>query len=1052
MAVFKTFNSQDIIVSPLEVNKGFTFSATPVTFTSVTGFCTLYVGKGSITINIEGGSGKYQYSIDSGATYSSITTLTSFTYEELCDATYNIQVRSVTDNLTYIYPTPITLDCFTVNPASYSPTLCINTAISPTVIHAVTGVSSLGTSTGLPNGVSATLVANEVIISGTPTESGTFNYIIPLIGGCESLNATGTITVEPDNTASGPSSTPTLCINTALTNITHTTTGATGIGSPTNLPSGVTAVFSSNTITISGTPTNSGTFNYSIPLTGGCGAINATGTITVEPDNTVSAPSSTPTLCINTILTNITHTTTGATGIGSPTGLPNGVTAVFSSNTITISGTPTESGTFNYSIPLTGGCNNINATGTITVEPDNTVSGPSSTPTLCINTVLTNITHTTTGATGIGTPTGLPNGVTAAFSSNTITISGTPTQSGTFNYSIPLTGGCNNINATGTITVTPNNTASAPSSTPTLCINTAMVNITHTTTGATGIGTPTGLPSGVTAAFASNTITISGTPTESGTFNYSIPLTGGCGAVNATGTITVTPNNTVTGPSATPTLCINTSISPSITHTTTGATGIGTPTGLPSGVTAAFASNTITISGTPTVSGTFNYSIPLEGGCGTVNATGTIYVTPNNTVSGPSSTPTLCINTSLTPITHDTTGATGIGSSTGLPNGVTANFASNTITISGTPTNSGTFNYSIPLTGGCGTVNATGTIYVTPDNTITAGENRSVQVLSPMTPIVLTTTGATGATASGLPSGVTGNWVSNTFTISGTPTEEGTFNYTVSTTGGCGVASTGETITVTPIPTTTTTTSTTTTTTTTSTTTTTTEAPTTTTTTAAPTTTTTTTAAVPSLPIYYKDIDLEGWPDSTTACAATAFDVATVYFDLPGPADWNEAFSGGYTVWGNPTKTVTWSGVAGNRWYKSVLEGDAGVVFEITNGVINNLTSCAGTTTTTSTTTTTTAAPTTTTTTAAPTTTTTSTTSTTTTTIPPYSGDCGKYILFDEGDASDSTFEYYAYPSGTLTTVNVPFGATGTVVQAYTVPGVTLISGDGTIIGPTTCD
>ncbi|TXB63719.1 T9SS type A sorting domain-containing protein, partial [Vicingus serpentipes] len=35
--------------------------------------------------------------------------------------------------------------------------------------------------------------------------------------------------------------------------------------------------------TISGTPTASGTFTYSIPLTGGCGAaINATGTITVD--------------------------------------------------------------------------------------------------------------------------------------------------------------------------------------------------------------------------------------------------------------------------------------------------------------------------------------------------------------------------------------------------------------------------------------------------------------------------------------------------------------------------------------------------------------------------------------------------------------------------------------------------------------------------------------------------------------------------------------------------------------------------------------------------
>jgi hypothetical protein len=80
----------------------------------------------------------------------------------------------------------------------------------------------------------------------------------------------------------------------------------------------------------------------------------------------------------------------------------------------------------------------------------------------------------------------------------------------------------------------------AASTTPTLCISTVLTDITHATTGATGIGTATGLPAGVTAAFASNTITISGTPTVSGTFNYTIPLTGGCGAVNATGTITVT--------------------------------------------------------------------------------------------------------------------------------------------------------------------------------------------------------------------------------------------------------------------------------------------------------------------------------------------------------------------------------------------------------------------------------------------------------------------------------------------------------------------------------
>ena len=82
---------------------------------------------------------------------------------------------------------------------------------------------------------------------------------------------------------------------------------------------------------------------------------------------------------------------------------------------------------------------------------------------------------------------------------------------------------------------------------PPLCLDVPQpVTIIHTTTGATGIaneGTAgaNGLPLGVSAAFDTSTgdITISGTPTEVGIFDYSIPVTGDCGTSNATGTITV---------------------------------------------------------------------------------------------------------------------------------------------------------------------------------------------------------------------------------------------------------------------------------------------------------------------------------------------------------------------------------------------------------------------------------------------------------------------------------------------------------------------------------
>lgn len=110
------------------------------------------------------------------------------------------------------------------------------------------------------------------------------------------------------------------------------------------------------------------------------------------------------------------------------------------------------------------------------------------------------------------------------------------------------------------VTVTPNNTVEAASSTPTLCINTALTDITHTTTGATGIGAATGLPAGVSASWNANTITISGTPTESGTFDYDIPLTGGCGSISASGTITVNPLPTITVTATPAAICFGESV------------------------------------------------------------------------------------------------------------------------------------------------------------------------------------------------------------------------------------------------------------------------------------------------------------------------------------------------------------------------------------------------------------------------------------------------------------------------------------------------------------
>ena len=438
--------------------------------------------------------------------------------------------------------------------------------------------------------------------------------------------------------------------------------------------------------------------------------------------------------------------------------------------------------------------------------------------TLCINNAIANITYATTDAAG-ATFSGLPAGVTGSWAADVVTISGTPTESGTFNYTITTTGGCGIVETTGTINVNPDNTISLTSAAGTdnqsVCINNAITNITYATTGANGANFA-GLPAGVSGSWAADVVTISGTPIASGTFNYTVTLTGGCGTVTANGSISVVTNNTISLTSAAgtdnQTVCISTAIT-NITYATTGATG-ATFSDLPTGVTGSWAADVVTISGTPNVSGTFNYTVTLTGGCGTVTANGSIDVTPANTISLTSAAgtdaQTVCINNAITNITYATTGATG-ATFAGLPAGVTGSWAADVVTISGTPTESGTFNYTVTLTGGCGTVTANGSITVNDNHTITltsatGTDNQTVSLYDTLTNITYSVGGgATGAsiTAGSLPAGVNGTFSAGTFTISGTPTTAGTFNYTVTTSGPCTTASANGTITVsaTPLPT-----------------------------------------------------------------------------------------------------------------------------------------------------------------------------------------------------------------------------------------------------------
>jgi len=257
-------------------------------------------------------------------------------------------------------------------PGSDHQTLCINTAIND--ITYITSEATGADFSGLPAGVTGSWVDNVVTITGTPNVSGTFNFVVTATGGtCENITASGTISVIADNTitmTSGEGSdNQTLCVNTAITDITYSVTGAT-YASVGGLPQGLSAYWESNEVLITGTPAEAGSFNYLITLSGGCGNITESGSVTVNPlpGTPMITPSGPTTFC--------------AGGSVTLTSSP-GTTYLWSTGATTQSIDVTESGSYTIQITDDNGCqsaqsvpvivtvNQLPTTATITTTPLN---------------------------------------------------------------------------------------------------------------------------------------------------------------------------------------------------------------------------------------------------------------------------------------------------------------------------------------------------------------------------------------------------------------------------------------------------------------------------------------------------------------------------------------------------------------------------------------------------------------------------------------------------------------------------------------------------------
>lgn len=677
------------------------------------------------------------------------------------------------------------------------------------------------TAGALPGGL--TLNASTGAVSGTPSALGTFNFSITAT---DSSTGTGPYTATQayaitviDEPPTGGNSSLTVAYNAAATNVPLTLSG----GAPTSLaigtpPANGTAIVSGTTITYQPTAGYAGpdSFTYTATNSGGTSA-PATVSVTVQDAvititasggfaATVAAP----------------YTQTFSFNGGTPpwsgyqvSNLPAGVAITgTTANTVTISGTPTQAGTFNLNVSATDGSTG-NGPYTVGQAFTLTVAGPTLTLTPAspaLNaTYATAFTQAFSTTGGVGPYTYAVSGtLPAGVSLSGATLSGTPTAPGSYTFTITATdAGASGVGAPFTTSRVYTLEVAAPTLTltpATLPASTAGTVYTQALSASGGVapysfalsaGT---LPAGLTLTGSG---TLSGTPTEAGTFNVSVTATDTYGqAVTrayalevAQPTLTLAPGggalpNATAGLAFSQSLVVSGGIAP-YTATLSGA--------LPTGIT--FNPATLAFAGTPTESGTFTFDVTATDSTG--GTPGTVTATYSLTVLVPTlslSPETVQGATAGVTYTQAFVAAGGVApyqytlSAGTLPAGLTLDVS--TGQLAGTPTQAGSFDFSVTATDStAGTAATTVRAYtlailapvivVDPDTLPTALQSAEyTQALSARggtAPYTFTLDAGT------LPTGMT---LSAEGALSGTPSATGSFEVTIRATDALGFSGT----------------------------------------------------------------------------------------------------------------------------------------------------------------------------------------------------------------------------------------------------------------------
>jgi hypothetical protein len=658
---------------------------TPVTATPLNNVV-VCPGNNAVFSTVASGTGPFSYVWLKNGNVISAQTGNSLTLNNVSTgdtATYSVILSgacgSLTNSATLTVNVPVTV---TVPPVSQTTVVGSNVTFSVTATG--TGLNYQWLFGGSVIGTASSLTLNNV----TTGQAGVYTVIVS--GVCGNVTNSATLTVNVPVTVTVPPVNQTTVVG---SNVTFSVT-ATGTGLSYQWLFGGSVIGTASSLTLNNVTTGQAGV-YTVIVSGVCGSVTNSATLTVNVPVSVTVPPVNQTTVVGS---NVTFSVT-ATGTGLSYQWLFGGSVIGTASSLTLNNVTTgQAGV--YTVIVSGVCGSVTNSATLTVNVPVSVQTPPADQTVCLGDIA--VFNVTATGTDLSYQWWQGTNLLAGQTNSNLELSDvTADEAGT--YSVIVNGACGSVTNSAILTVNTPVTAT-PLNNMVLCPGDNAV--FNTVASGTGPFSYVWLKNGTLISGQNDSSLTLNNVSASDAATYSVIVSGVCGSVTNSATLTVNVPVTVTVPPVSQTTVVGSNVTFSVTATGTGLSYQWLFGGSVIGTASSLTLNNVT-TGQAGV-----YTVIVSGVCGSVTNSATLTVNVPVTVTVPPVNQTTVVGSNVTfSVTATGTGLSyqwlfggsviGTASSLTLNNVTTGQAGVYTVIVSGvcgSVTNSATLTVNVPVT------------------------------------------------------------------------------------------------------------------------------------------------------------------------------------------------------------------------------------------------------------------------------------------------------------------------------------------------------------------